>query len=97
VYSGGVIVDSTLEAPTSCSKMRPQCVAVLRAHLAHPGRTGLFAHLHQQLDVGSEAAAACHDHLLEPGQVDAVLAFAVRRAAPVPALAHQGVIDQIDG
>ncbi|MNP36950.1 hypothetical protein D3C76_1303730 [compost metagenome] len=50
-------------------------------------RAFFFAHFQQQFDVETQLAVASLERLFQRGQVDQVLAFVVRGAAAVPAIA----------
>ena len=64
-----------------------QRLALQRAELGQAGRAGLLAGLEQPLGVEAELAAARFDHPGQRGEVDAVLALVVRRAAAVEPVA----------
>ena len=69
---------------------------MLLAQLAQPRRAGFLAHFKQQLEVEPQAPVAGLEHLLQGGEVDAVLALVIGGAAAVPALAFQGQIPRVE-
>jgi len=67
-----------------------QFVAQRLAYRMQTGRAHLLAGFIQQLQVEAEPPAACVEHSLQRGQVDAVLTFVISGAASIPVIAGNG-------